>query len=62
VASIARLGRRDIHRVKEQHPELRVVPRVAAEDVEAMLAVGVDGAVVQFTDEDAMRAFVHRHP
>jgi alkanesulfonate monooxygenase SsuD/methylene tetrahydromethanopterin reductase-like flavin-dependent oxidoreductase (luciferase family) len=49
-----------IRRVKEQHPELRVIPRVAAEHVDAMLAVGAEGAVVQFTDEDAMRAFAHR--
>jgi len=39
-----------IRRVKEQHPELRVVPRVAAEHVDAMLAVGADGAVVQFCE------------
>ncbi len=51
-----------VRRVKEQHPELRVIPRVAAEHVDAMLAVGAEGAVVQFTDEDAMRAFVHRYP
>jgi hypothetical protein len=47
--------------VKEQHPGLRVIPRVAAEHVEAMLAIGVDGAVVQFADEDAMRDFAARY-
>jgi hypothetical protein len=50
-----------IRRVKEQHPELRVIPRVAAEHVEAMLAIGVDGAVVQFADEADMRAFARRY-
>jgi alkanesulfonate monooxygenase SsuD/methylene tetrahydromethanopterin reductase-like flavin-dependent oxidoreductase (luciferase family) len=48
-----------IRRVKEQ--ELRVIPRVAAEHVEAMLAIGVDGAVVQFADEADMRAFARRY-
>jgi alkanesulfonate monooxygenase SsuD/methylene tetrahydromethanopterin reductase-like flavin-dependent oxidoreductase (luciferase family) len=50
-----------IRRVKEQHPELRVIPRVAAEHVEAVLAIGVDGAVVQFADEADMRAFARRY-
>jgi hypothetical protein len=50
-----------IRPVKEQHPELSVVPRVAAEHVDAMLAVGVGGAVVQFADEDAMRDFAARY-
>ena len=43
--------RSQIRRVKEQHPELYVIPRVAAEHVDAMLAVGIDGTVVQFADE-----------
>jgi probable F420-dependent oxidoreductase len=49
-----------IRRVKERHPELRVVPRVAAENVEAMLEAGAEGAVVQFPDEAAMRDFARR--
>src|SRR5881227_3515258 len=32
--------------VKEQHPQLRVIPRIAAENVEAMLEAGAEGAVV----------------
>ena len=50
-----------VRRVKEQHPELRVVPRTALENVEAMLAAGAEGAVIQFPDETAMRDFAARH-
>lgn len=50
----------DIRRVKEQHPELRVIPRIAPENVEAMLEAGAEGAVVQFADEDAMRDCAQR--
>jgi probable F420-dependent oxidoreductase len=49
-----------VRRVKEQHSELRVVPRVAAENVDAMLEAGAEGAVVQFVDEAAMRDFARR--
>jgi Luciferase-like monooxygenase len=50
-----------IRRVKEQHPELRVIPRTRAEKVEAMLDSGAEGAVVQFADESAMRDFAASH-
>jgi hypothetical protein len=40
---------------------LRLIPRVAAENVEAMLAAGAEGAVVQFADEAAMRDFARRY-
>ena len=46
--------------VKEQHPDLRVIPRTAAENVEAMLESGAEGAVVQFDDEAAMREFARQ--
>jgi probable F420-dependent oxidoreductase len=46
-----------VRSVKEQHPELRVVPRTSAANVDAMLAAGAEGAIVQFPDEDAMRSF-----
>ncbi len=49
-----------VRRVKELHPELRVIPRTAAEDVDAMLDAGADGAVVQFAGEPAMREFAER--
>jgi probable F420-dependent oxidoreductase len=49
-----------VRRVKEQHPELRVIPRTRAELVDAMLEAGAEGAVVQFADEAAMRDFARR--
>lgn len=49
-----------VRRVKNEHPELHVVPRTAAENVDAMLDAGAEGAVVQFADEDAMREFARR--
>ncbi len=49
-----------IRRVKEQHPGLRVIPRIAAENVDAMLEAGAEGAVVQFAHEAAMRDFARR--
>jgi probable F420-dependent oxidoreductase len=49
-----------VRRVKERHPELRVIPRVAAENVEAMLKAGAEGAVISFAGEEAMRDFARR--
>ena len=46
-----------VRRVKEQHPELRVIPRTSPEKVEAMLQAGAEGAVVSFADEAAVRDF-----
>jgi probable F420-dependent oxidoreductase len=46
-----------VRSVKEQHPDLRVVPRTPADNVDAMLEAGAEGAVVQFADEAAMRRF-----
>jgi alkanesulfonate monooxygenase SsuD/methylene tetrahydromethanopterin reductase-like flavin-dependent oxidoreductase (luciferase family) len=50
-----------IRRVKEQHPELRVIPRIAPENVEVMLEAGAEVAVVSFADEAAMRDFARRY-
>jgi alkanesulfonate monooxygenase SsuD/methylene tetrahydromethanopterin reductase-like flavin-dependent oxidoreductase (luciferase family) len=49
-----------VRRVKEQHPALRVIPRTAAEKVEAMVEAGADGAIVQFAGDAAMRDFARR--
>jgi probable F420-dependent oxidoreductase len=46
-----------VRRVKEEHPDLRVIPRTAAENVDEMLDAGAEGAIVHFTSEDAMREF-----
>jgi probable F420-dependent oxidoreductase len=50
-----------VRNVKEQYPELRVIPRTAAGNVEAMLDAGSEGAVVQFGDEAEMRGFLRRY-
>jgi hypothetical protein len=46
--------------VKEQYPELRVIPRTTAANVEAMLEAGAEGAVVPFVDEATMRGFARQ--
>jgi probable F420-dependent oxidoreductase len=49
-----------VRQVKEQHPELRVVPRTTPDQVDAMVAAGAEGVVVTFPDEAAMRDFATR--
>lgn len=46
-----------VRSVKEQHPDLRVIPRTSPEHVDGMLEAGAEGAVVAFPDESAMREF-----
>ena len=50
-----------VARVKEQHPELRVIPRTSADKVDGMLQAGAEGAIVSFDDEPAMRDFARRY-
>jgi probable F420-dependent oxidoreductase len=50
-----------VRRVKEQYPELRVIPRTAPENLDEMLDAGAEGAVVTFADEAAMRDFAQRY-
>jgi probable F420-dependent oxidoreductase len=47
--------------VKQQHPDLRVIPRTSPQQVEAMFDAGAEGAVVTFADEAAMTEFARRH-
>jgi hypothetical protein len=48
--------------VKEQHAELRTIPRVSSlEQVEPMLEAGAEGAIVSFPDEAAMRELARRY-
>jgi probable F420-dependent oxidoreductase len=47
--------------VKQEHPELRVIPRTSPDRVEAMLEAGAEGAIVSFPDEAAMRDFARRY-
>jgi probable F420-dependent oxidoreductase len=50
-----------VRRVKQEHPELRIVPRTTPDLVEAMLDAGAEGAIVTFPDDAAMREFAARH-
>jgi probable F420-dependent oxidoreductase len=48
--------------VKEQHGELRTIPRVSSlEQVEPMLEAGAEGAIVSLPDEAAMRELARRY-
>ncbi|HWJ30868.1 MAG TPA: TIGR03619 family F420-dependent LLM class oxidoreductase [Gaiellaceae bacterium] len=49
-----------VRHVKDRYPELRVIPRVAADGVDAMLDAGAEGAVVTFPDEASMREFARQ--
>jgi probable F420-dependent oxidoreductase len=49
-----------VRRVKEEHPELRIIPRTSAASVQALLAAGAEGAVVTLGDEAAMEEFIRR--
>ena len=56
------IGPEDVRRVKREHPDLRVVPRTTPEKVDAFLAAGAEGAVVDFGgDHSTMRDFIERH-
>jgi probable F420-dependent oxidoreductase len=50
-----------VRRVKERHPELRVIPRTRPDWVDGMLEAGAEGAVITFSDEAAMRDFARRY-
>lgn len=50
-----------VRRVKEQHPDLRVIPRTRPDWLEGMLEAGAEGAVVTFADEAEMREFARRY-
>ncbi len=56
-----RVGPDDVRRVKEQHPELRVVPRTTPEKIEAFLDAGAEGAVVSVPDVSALRDLARRY-
>jgi len=50
-----------VRQIKQQHSDLRVIPRTSLENVEAMLDAGAEGAVITFPDEAAMRDFARHH-
>jgi probable F420-dependent oxidoreductase len=54
----------DVRRVREEHPELRTIPRVHGDEldlIDAFLGAGVDGLVVTLPDEAGMRDFAARY-
>jgi probable F420-dependent oxidoreductase len=50
-----------VRRIKQQHPDLRIVPRTPAQNVDAMLDAGAEGAVVHFRSDAAMREFAQHY-
>ena len=55
------VGPEDVRRVKEQHPELRVVPRTTPERLDAFLDAGAEGGVLTVPDVDALADLVRRY-
>jgi len=49
-----------VRQVKQQHPDLRIIPRTSPQQVEAMLEAGAEGAVVTLADEAGMHEFARR--
>jgi probable F420-dependent oxidoreductase len=50
-----------VRRVKEQNPDLRIVPRTSPDRVDALLDAGAEGVVVTFQDDASMREFARRY-
>lgn len=50
-----------VRQVKDQHPDLRVIPRTSPDRVEAMLEAGAEGAVVTLAEEAQMREYLRRY-
>ena len=50
-----------VRAVRDEFPDLRIVPRTRPELVDAFLDAGVEGVVVTLPDVDAMRDFVRRY-
>src|SRR5580765_6603707 len=50
-----------VRSVKEEHADLRVIPRTTPDKVDAMLDAGAEGVVVAFADDSAMREFARAH-
>jgi probable F420-dependent oxidoreductase len=50
-----------VREVRERYPDLRIVPRTTLENLDALLELGVEGAVLSFTDESSMREVARRY-
>jgi probable F420-dependent oxidoreductase len=46
-----------VRRIREEHPEIRVVPRTTPDLVDEFLELGAGGAIVSFPDDASMEAF-----
>jgi probable F420-dependent oxidoreductase len=55
------VGAEDVRRVREEHPDLRVVPRTMPEKVDAFVDAGAEGVVVNVADESALRDLARRY-
>jgi probable F420-dependent oxidoreductase len=55
------VGPDDVRQVKERYPDLRVVPRTTARQLDAFLGAGAEGAVLSFRDDTALRDFARRY-
>jgi probable F420-dependent oxidoreductase len=55
------IGPDDVRRVKQQYPELRIVPRTTPDRIDAFVDAGAEGAVVSVADEAALREIASRY-
>jgi hypothetical protein len=55
------IGPADVHRVKGEHPELRIVPRTTPERLDAFLDAGAEGAVLTIPDAATLADVVRRY-
>jgi probable F420-dependent oxidoreductase len=55
------VGPDDVRRVKDEHPDLRVVPRTTPERLDAFLEAGAEGGVLTVADVDALSDVVRRY-
>jgi probable F420-dependent oxidoreductase len=55
------VGPGDVRRVKQEHPELRIVPRTTPEGLDAFLEAGAEGGVLTVPDLETLPEIVRRY-
>ena len=55
------IGPDDVRRVKQEHPNVRIVPRTTPDRIEAFLEAGAEGAVLAVQDVGQLRSVVRRY-
>jgi len=55
------VGPQDVRRVKQEHPDLRIVPRTTPERLDAFLEAGAEGGVLTVLDAEALPGIVGRY-